>query len=85
MVDCVGGGLLTRPEATLPGAAQSALIASLLVSGGAGISQPMRPLIGVPMVVAGFVMAWIAATRAREPQAGLVFVTIRRSGGTAIA
>ena len=66
LVDCVGGGLLTRQEATLPDAAQAALIASLLVSGGAGISQPMRPLIGVPMVVAGFAMAWIAATRARK-------------------
>ena len=67
LVDCVRGELLTQQEATLPDAAQAALIASLLVSGGAGISQPMRPLIGVPMVVAGFAMAWIAASRARKP------------------
>jgi hypothetical protein len=87
LVDCVGSGLLTRAEATLPGAAQSAFIASLLVSGGAGISQPMRPLIGVPMVVAGFVMAWIAATRSRKPpeDRSFAWVYFWLSASTAIA
>jgi hypothetical protein len=73
LVDCIRGGLLTQQEATLPDAAQAALIASLLISGGAGVSQPMRPLIGVPMVVAGFAMAWSAAARARRSTAARSF------------
>lgn len=54
-------------QATLPAAARAALVASLLIGCGAGISQPMRPLIGVPMVVAGFATAWLAAVLARRP------------------
>ena len=47
----------------MPAASQLALVACLVTTCGAGMSQSLWPIVGVPAVLAGFAAAWFAAAR----------------------
>ena len=53
-------------SATLPGDAEAALVACLLVTAGSSVGGRLTLLAGIPLTVAGAVLAWIAARRARR-------------------
>jgi len=67
---------LTDPEPTLPGAAEAAVVAALLVTTGAGVGGDLTLLAGIPLTTAGFAVAWAAARRARRAATARPFVWI---------
>ena len=54
---------MTDRDATLPGNAEAALVACLLVSAGSSVGSRLTLLVGVPLTLAGLIAAWIAARR----------------------
>jgi hypothetical protein len=67
---------LTDPEPTLPGAAEAAVVAALLVAAGSGVGGDLTLLAGIPLTSAGFAVAWAAAQRARRAATARPFVWI---------
>jgi hypothetical protein len=53
-------------SATLPGAAEAALVACLLVTAGSSVGGHLTLLAGIPLTVAGAAIAWVAARRAQR-------------------
>lgn len=56
---------MTDCDRTLPGNAEAALVACLLVSVGSSVGGRLTLLVGVPLTLAGLIAAWIAAHRTR--------------------
>ena len=67
---------MTDREPTLPGAAQAALVAALLVTAGSGVGGSLTLIVGIPFTCAGFAVAWVAARRARREPAARSFAVI---------
>jgi hypothetical protein len=57
---------LSDPEPTLPGAAEAAVVAALLVAAGSSVGGDLTLLVGIPLTSAGFAVAWAAAQRVRR-------------------
>jgi hypothetical protein len=70
------GGTVTDSEPALPRAAEAALVAALLMSAGSGVGDGLTLIVGLPLVCAGFIAAWMAAARWRRPPAARPFTSI---------
>jgi hypothetical protein len=57
---------MTDRDRTLPGNAEAALVACLLVSAGSSVGGRLTLLVGVPLTLAGLIAAWIAARRTQS-------------------